>query len=478
MKGEFVVQKLSKFKIAIGLMVLMAVAIFGYKGAHEVFQDKSVVPASAWRDSGSEFPPVKWIFHGLGETLNVYGYTLLDLAQGDFDILKLEGMFPNSRYFGISLHTQDMKQESHNLIDHQIIPDEGYVNPFVVGNERKRGQKYSVYLVREGVKIDPSLRNVLVIPDYFTTVALATRQYRADDDTPLRKVARPYPIVTAFHEDMTRGIAPVSTRRIPLDVLNDIDFNEFEESYDRHHAFQVNNGRPNSIDFLPYGGDGMGPNNDNKYIIGTLGGDFAKVAVVGIAKAPTYEKTRHREPFTGGKNVRYWSFCHAEGRMGMVNHCVNDDRMKYNTDGSVTLIVGPKSIKAEVERAGLTWLPWTRSRTFLKPFMKAMYGGNKTHLPERLEKKTMLVFRQVLADGDWSGSISNQVGTYYQFHEANGAFAFNPDMDERAEVMLGEAGPRGVVLDVETFRKGLKKGDFNKAFTSNYTYTDEMTSSN
>jgi hypothetical protein len=198
------------------------------------------------------------------------------------------------------------------------------------------------------------------------------------------------------------------------------------------------------------------------------------VAVIGIPKAPTYENTRHGGPFVGGKNVRYWSFCHAEGRMGMVIDCVNDDRMKPNSDGSVTFVVGPESVKEAVENAGLTYLSWTRNRTLLKPFMTLMYWNNKTYKPDRNEKKTMLIFRQVLADEDWEGAIRSHTKTYYDFMtpEYGVIPAFDPGMDERAEVVIGDAGPRGVVLDVDTFMSGLKKGDFNKAFDSHYAFAE------
>lgn len=450
------------------LIVVMAISLFIYNGLREYFRDKSVIPQSSWTDSENLVPllNVKWAFPGLGEMLNVYGMTWLNLEEGDFDILKVEGIFPNCRYFSFSLHTHDMQAETFNLKDYQIIPDKGYVNPFVPGNKRLENQKYTLYIVKEGVKIDPSLKNVLYAPKHFTNATLATRQYRADDDTPLKRAAQPYPVITALHDDMTPGIAP-SASGLPDGAANYLDFDKFEAAYDKHMAFQINNGNPDSIDFLPYGGDQLGPSKDNRYLMATLGGDFSKVAIVGMPKPPTYENTRYGGSFVGGKNVRYWSFCHAEGRMGMVNDCINDDRMKVNSDGSVTLVIGPRSIKDSVEKAGLTFLPWTRNRTIYKPFLSILLAENETYDPTKLEKKTLLAFRQVMADPSWDGAIISHAERYFDLFSAV-EDPFEARMGERAEVVLGDAGPRGFVLDMDTFMSGLERGDFSKAFTSKY----------
>jgi hypothetical protein len=184
-----------------------------------------------------------------------------------------------------------------------------------------------------------------------------------------------------------------------------------------------------------------------------------------MAKAPTFENTRSGGAFVGGKNVRYWSFCHAEGRMGLVNACVNDDRMRLNSDGSVTLIIGPESIREAVEAAGLTYLPWTRNRTLYKPLMKLVFANNKTYDSSRIEKKTLLAFRQVLADPSWDGAIISKAHKYFDIIDPP---PFDPTMDDRAEVFLGDAGPRGFVLSIDDFLIGLKKGDFSKAFSSSY----------
>lgn len=463
---------MSKLKVLFGLVVLIAISVTACKGLNDRSGDQSVVPQSDWTDSENLFPllpDVKWSFPGLGELLNVYAMTWMDFEEGDFEILKVEGSFPNARYFSLSLHTADMRTETYRLRDDEIVADQGYINPFIPGNERLRGQKYTIYFVKEGVKVDPSLKNVLYVPSYFKDVAIVTRQYRADDDTPLDQVAKPYPVITALHKDMTPGIAPPATD-LPNGAMDLLNFEAFEAAYDDHQAFQVNIGNPNSVDFLPYAGDALGPSKDNRYLMATLGGDFSKVAVIGIPKPPTYENTRYGGPFVGGKNVRYWSFCHAEGSMGMVNDCINDDRIKPNSDGSITLVIGPESIKSDVEKAGLTWLPWTRNRALYKPLMGlTLYRTNKTYKPERVGKKTMLVFRQVDADANWENSIYNRATRYFEMFK--GMKPFDPRSDESAEVLLGDYGPRGFVLDVDTFRKVLERGDFNKAFGSNYNLT-------
>lgn len=458
-------KRISKWKLVLGLSAVLVIGVLAFKGNSESIRDKSIVQQSSWTDSEHLIVPgLKWIFPGLGEMLNVYAFTWLDMTGGDFDILKVQGTFPSCRYFSISVHTRDMKVATYSIKDYEIVPDDGQINPAVPGNPRLKGQKYTVYFVKEGVDVDPSLKNVRYVPAEFESVAITTRQYRADDDTSLSEVARPYPVVTALHKDMTPGIAPPSVG-MDWSALNLMNFDEFEQSYDNHMAFQRANGNPNSVDFLTYSGAAMGPSKDNRYVLGMLGDDYSKVAVVGMAKAPTFENTRSGGAFVGGKNVRYWSFCHAEGRMGLVNACVNDDRMRLNSDGSVTLIIGPESIREAVEAAGLTYLPWTRNRTLYKPLMKLVFANNKTYDSSRIEKKTLLAFRQVLADPSWDGAIISKAHKYFDIIDPP---PFDPTMDDRAEVFLGDAGPRGFVLSIDDFLIGLKKGDFSKAFSSSY----------
>lgn len=455
---------MSKLRLMAVLAGAAIVSVIAYEGTQEITRDKSVVPASTWKDSEHLFPATKYLFPAQGDMLNVYGLNVLDLEKGDFDILKVEGVFPKCRYFTVAMHRKSLTGEAFNFIDREIVPDEGHVNPFVVGNERLKDQRYTVYFVKQGVEVPPSLKNVRYIPTDFGQVVIGTRNYRADDDTPMAEVARPFPVVTALHKDMTPGIAPAAAG-VPYDAMNYLDHDRYEAAYDRHMAFQRGHGNPNSVDFLYYGGDDQGANNDTRYLFGMLGDDFSNVAVVGIPKAPNHEMTRHGEAFEGGKNIRYWSFCHGEGRMGMVHDCVNDDRMKLNDDGSVTLVIGPESIRRSVEAAEINFLPWTRNRTLYKPVMWLMYRGNRTYDPDRLAKKSTLLFRQILADPEWDGAILKKADRVFEWSDAS---EFNPTDADKAEVMLGDYGPRGFVIDKDVFLEGLKRGDFSRAFSSHY----------
>ncbi len=130
---------MSKLKVLFGLVVLIAISVTACKGLNDRSGDQSVVPQSDWTDSENLFPllpDVKWSFPGLGELLNVYAMTWMDFEEGDFEILKVEGSFPNARYFSLSLHTADMRTETYRLRDDEIVADQGYINPFIPGNER------------------------------------------------------------------------------------------------------------------------------------------------------------------------------------------------------------------------------------------------------------------------------------------------------------------------------------------------------
>jgi hypothetical protein len=67
-----------------------------------------------------------------GDSNAVYQCASYDLPDGAY--LEMKGEFPRSRYFSVTLYGSE---GGDALLDHDILPDAGSVNPFIYGEDRK-----------------------------------------------------------------------------------------------------------------------------------------------------------------------------------------------------------------------------------------------------------------------------------------------------------------------------------------------------
>jgi len=85
--------------------------------------------------------------------------------------------------------------------------------------------------------------------------------------------------------------------------------------------------------------------------------------VVFTFKPPTFEDTFHNTaPLTGNKDVRYWSLC-TSSIWTTTSTCIVDDEVVTDSatdDDTVTVVVGPASLKEKVQAAaGLNFLQYS-----------------------------------------------------------------------------------------------------------------------
>src|SRR5262249_32273813 len=87
-------------------------------------------------------------------------------------------------------------------------------------------------------------------------------------------------------------------------------------------------------------------------------------------------------PLDLSKNVRYWSLC-LSGLSGETSSCLADSDAIIDTQGKVTVVIGPENLKDKVLSRGLNFIP--RGRLFLPILFYRNLLPN--HFPEGLKKE-------------------------------------------------------------------------------------------
>jgi len=351
-----------------------------------------------------------------------YNILTFEPKTGDFDMMKLHGEFPHARYFSYTIYDSNEGTDLAAFLDQEIQPDPGSINPFKVGVDRNaKNRSYTLWLVKDGVS-PPNEANSMIIPPDVEILVLGMRVYRPDRGAdPLGNVSLPK--VEFLKEDLTPGIRP----KVGLDrsgILNKISmflFNkELIESWKIGRDFTED-----EIAFYRVSDEGLFPNAHNEYIISILPQFyFNKVAVITFTP-PTFEYSYAGEEFKGGKNVRYWSICTGGLGMTATPDCLCDDEIKLNSDGTVTICIAPWFMKKIIENAGFNYMKWG------------------------MTYKPLLIYRQMLANESFDGSIHNvpKIGRPPVPENRNKEF-FN---ENRAVNFIGEYCPQGNIYSILEF---------------------------
>ena len=299
---------------------------------------------------------------------------------GDYDILKIHGEFPHARYFSFTIYDSNEGTDLAAILDQEIQPDPGNINPYRIGADRDaKNRNYTIWIIKEGIT-PLNENNTITIPSDIETLILGMRIYRPDNGTDTLGNA-PLPEIQFLKADLTPGITPQvglsqseTLTKISMFFLN----KELIQSWNIGRYLNRNN-----IAFYRVSDEGLFPNAHNEYIISILPQFyFNKIIVINIIP-PTYEDSYNGETFKGGKNVRYWSICTGGVGMTATPDCLCDDQIKLNKDGTATICIAPYYMKKAIEDAGFNYIKWG------------------------ITYKPMLIYRQLLADESFKGSIHN-----------------------------------------------------------------------
>ncbi len=301
---------------------------------------------------------------------------------------RLEGRYPNARYFSYNSYDAQLRQVD-SLADFQLDPAEGSVNPFRTPSQTpgdRWGGDYVMYLVPSEVP-EPRPANhmysasttlILAGPQPNPQLSLLYRVYVASDgDT--GEVGLPRIVMeTASGDQAIVGLEPCSViPDLPLslglnEAIADADFPldwpalplpppsaRFKPVFRKFYSLPDTLTRNTPLhDILPPDTSGgfLG-NRDNAYVGVRYFRDQGDSYIV-RAKAPTWAG----DPRLGGTapQLRYWSFCTNEFASQRFVACARDDQTALDSQGYFTFVVSDPADRPSNALAtnGITWLPW------------------------------------------------------------------------------------------------------------------------
>ncbi|MCG8672949.1 MAG: hypothetical protein MI867_26380 [Pseudomonadales bacterium] len=376
------------------------------------------------------FPGSSRITPAFPDQASRYDNLSFEQHTGDFDALKLTGEFPFARYFSVNLYDFVAASPVAAIADHEIIPDQDHINPYVPGNFRHSDNRsYTLYVVKEGSDfVTPKDANVVEIPSHIENVALMVRVYRPDRGINDQGGVA-LPTVEALKADGSAGLCPTTGLNLKL-LADKIPLLVFAK--DLIQTWNVGKDYLGKrLDGSRISDAGLFPNQHNRYIVTPLDHfPFNKAAVVTFTP-PTFEDTYEgADSFEGQKDVRYWSLC--VGGLGFTStiDCLVDDEVKRNEDGTVTVVVGNLSIKAMTEKAGLNYLRWG------------------------FAYKPLLIHRHMLA----SENFPERIGNVPALPRPIPLDATDEELDyHSASKWMGEYAPVGKIYSKRAYRRWLRK---------------------
>lgn len=326
---------------------------------------------------------------------------------------RLTGQFPYARFSSFQTYSPT---QSVALLDAEIIPDEGSVNPTQIGADRYAEKRsYTVWFVPAG-SARAGKPNTIVMPADISTPNLIRRLLRPDKGKPHGGVSPP--TVEAF-DDMTGEPVACPRRTLPSGVYKPLPIRKLLAAIPSPQ---------DPISLYRFTAEQYVPNRDSRYLAARL--DFpykGKIAAVRF-KVPTFPDTYNNPStvFTGKEDTSYTGICVHGLISTLTSECLADDELKKDGEGFANIMIGPENnaLRHAAEARGYHYLSWKQIR-----------------MPP-------LAYRQVLPRDDFAGSI-NKVPIY----DPN-----LPSDKQRAELFMGPYAPTGRVCPAKEFLAGSNCG--------------------
>ncbi len=357
--------------------------------------------------------------------------------QSPYKKLTLTGIFPHARYMSFVLYNIKDGNPVDQLLDVDIQPDEGSVNPYLPNTPRtdidEHGnpidRNYTVNVVQEGSP-DQDKSNTMVIPSDVKNVVILLRIYLPDDGiTPPydNKFLKPTSVIASSEllgtETNCPGIFPSESLDESLKTPEDAP------TLDQISDQIIWSFRPGKV--------GLYPNGDNQYLVAPLqpapNGKFALIHFL----PPKYTQTKNgTNMFTGDEEVRYWSVCLSNlADTTTSEYCFADEDLTIDEDGYVRIAVASeefvKDKSVEEKWKGWNFIPWAG------------------------QERPALLFRQLEAI-DFAGSFNkvNRPDTPEEIEALENAESAEDILPFAAHYYknVGEYGPHGIYCSEDEFR--------------------------
>ncbi len=305
----------------------------------------------------------------------------------NYDIMKIEGSYPNARYFSFVVYDTNVKEPS---LKWEVTSVEGHKYDAIITPDSSANNSYAVCVARNNAARCNNTINVSNHPAWvmlriyapgadktlsgkalmggqpLPTITLSgggrsqvlqacpvTKQVLATDKPPPYLPPPPSPV---YYYD--RSVNKLDAIRAFLDIL----FPPPLDIYTPSDWYQVAGDRlwfaaPKDPPVL------LMPNPDNKYI-GMQPGPYQPGRVVVIhGKAPSFWDTYHgsAKPSWGSASpdVRFWSVCNYDLVLpAPVVRCMADDQAAVTQDGYYTVVISDDLLRPDWPRPNDNRLPW------------------------------------------------------------------------------------------------------------------------
>lgn len=290
--------------------------------------------------------------------------------------LTVENRFPHARYTSFSSYYA-LGGTIDNLLDKDISPDTGSINPFVAGNPRDDpSRNYTLTLKTDDQAHCPSYSNIVATTD---SIAMLTyRVYRPDEGEDAMGGAG-LPRVTLHMADgsVLQGEEACDALNFPLQSGDSkVEWYTESEYADLRSSKDPSANPPKfratyNFEFhkqCDFAGDCSSvpevalkyPFPDPHYLYGFISRDHGEVLVL-RGRLPITPKTfENTDGFAEDGEVRYWSLCNYEYYSQRADGCLFDEQLVVNEDGYYTIVVSreddlPSNATLECGVSHLSW---------------------------------------------------------------------------------------------------------------------------
>lgn len=350
----------------------------------------------------------------------------------------LDGEFPYSRYFSISLYDDETGDAIGGINDSEIEPDKGYVNPFRETTDSPG--RFHVYIVAEGsgkmALSGAETSNVCVVKSGVKRVAIFVRQYLGTDAsgiTPHEYGGVKLPAIYAI--DLGSG----KNTTVPDHVHSNV--------YDAtSNVYILKSDEQKVVPFFLSPVSKYYPNNSTAYLYARTRLQSDCILSFSFIPAPIPTKP---EQYADAA-ARYWSICLGSASDTRSYYSLCDRDADWQVDEKAEFIVCLKNnprleeIKARVEMRRKNG---KRTNLFIWDSEKLNVDGKP------LGEYIAIMYRNILPDSSWPHSIATMLPTEYFDGTLEPIDHVTDPNRQLAHLALGDYGPYGLKMSTEEFLK-------------------------
>lgn len=393
------------------------------------FASKSVCPDLMTFPAGSRIVPA------LPDENARYDSITLVKNSGNWDAIKVVGVFPHSRYYSFNVYDSFGIKPLADLPDFKIDPLPGHTNPFLPGADRSAlNRSFELYMVNSKSDfVVPDDAPYMIIPEDVGEFKVMVRCYRADEGLDDWGGVDKVKLVPLSNEGVAICPDEYPTKNTIEDGLSIILFNEVAiqntEIEKKIQGDEVIFVRPPASKYFPCA--------HNSYLIGAMRG--YGVSIIRF-KVPEYEDTfSGSSVFNGTTETRYWSICVYGLAMATNIDCIEDDTTPIDKNGFATIAIAPMSLKNATESAGLGWV-------------RSGHGYDP-----------IIVYRQIMQREDFDSGINNVI---FQPQEVSTNETKETYFEYDARNSIGDYAPYGRHMSDKAYTYWLDAGDYVSIFGS------------